>query len=383
MSHHTLGSFATPQMLRGIRPDVLLPWLSPFREFFARCGLPQPESPAAASLDLDRLAAILMEPHADMPHQLLESLYLIRELGNEPGMDAIRTAAEARGIDLTLGDDATPLEVIMRAWCASPSLVESEHHRTELSRPRSFHYYSTHVRPVPPFAGPTPEQLLQMEQALNTYYAACRRGRGVRVTFVPGSPGEWGILIRHGAPCRREGAMQDDLPTSVFYRPQRHDALKDQADLGEIAVSCCSERERRILLRVLGRTLFGDPDFFPGTEKYTLAPLLAGRSCLACGDVPGIEAVALTEVDLHVPQAPQHRVIRKATDIFKLVETGSLQWPLNVSDIRRATFNVKFWRAPRSRRFTIVPCNRVIFGREEDSALIEKLMAARGFIGKG
>jgi hypothetical protein len=178
--------------------------------------------------------------------------------------------------------------------------------------------------------------------------------------------------------------MHEDLPTSVFYRPQRHDVLKYQGGIGEIAVSCGSERERRVLLRTFGRVFFDDPEFFPVTEKYTLAPLLSGRSCLACGDVPGIEAVSLTEVDLFVPQIPQHRVIRKAADIFALVETGALRWPTHVCDIRRATFRVKFRRAARPRRFTIVPCNRVIYGREEDSPLIEQLMAARGFIpGKG
>jgi hypothetical protein len=96
--------------------------------------------------------------------------------------------------------------------------------------------------------------------------------------------------------------------------------------------------------------------------------------------VPGIERVALTEIELQIEEEPRYRDIRKAADIFKLVESGKLTWPDNVQNIKRATFNVKFWRVSRPRRLTIVPCNRVLYGREEDSPMLERLMRARGFI---
>jgi hypothetical protein len=191
----------------------------------------------------------------------------------------------------------------------------------------------------------------------------------------------WVFLIRHGAPCRRECAMQDDLPTTVFYRPQQNDVLKYDAARGELAVNCCSDRERRVLLRLFGTCLFGRPDFFPGAARYTLTPLIRhGRACLACADVPAIEHVHLTEVEVAVQEDPRHRDIRKAADIFALVESGKLVWPQNADEIRRATFSIKFRRAPRPRRLTIMPCNRVVYGREEDSGILEQLMRNRGFI---
>jgi hypothetical protein len=219
-----------------------------------------------------------------------------------------------------------------------------------------------------------------LERRLNLFYEAWKRGKGARV-FPSHQEDDWFFLVRHGAPCRREGTMEKDEPAAIFYRPQRYDVLKYDARRGELAVNCCGQRERRILLRLFGGCLFGRPDFFPTTAKYTLAPLmLQGRNCLACGDVPGLERVSLTEVELHSEDEPRHREIRQAKDLFKLIEAGRFAWPPYAHQIKRATFEVKFWRAARPRRFTIVPCNRVLYGREEDSHTLEKLMRARGFI---
>lgn len=329
---------------------------------------------------VERLAKLFMEPAPDMPSELLESLYIFRELDSPAGMDAIRQAAELEQIELELEPDATPLDVVLTAWLRARTLVETVHNRLEVYRPRSFQYFTTALSPVPSFPGPRPDQLLSLERQLDTFYQAWGRGMGARVLAFRDDP-VWRFLVRHGAPCRREGAMRDNRPATIFYRPQCHDVLVYDLDRGEMGLNCCAERERRVLLRAFGRVLFGQADYFPGTAKYTLAPLVRqGRHCLACGDVPGIERVSLTEVEVQVEEEPRHRDIRKAGDIFRLVESGSFRWPRRVEDIRRATFEVKFWRAPRARRVTIVPCNRAIFGREEDSPLLERLMKARHFI---
>lgn len=374
------GKFSSPELLREFRPDLLRDWLAPFADYFERRGFTLPPKDSDTSPNYDLLARILMEPVADMPEALLESLYLFRELDNAIAMDAIQEEANRRGLDLGLGPDATPLDVVVRAWTLDRRLVEGLHTRLELKRPRAFKIFATDEQPLPCFTGPTPEQLQSLEDRLNQFYQAWKRGKGARV--FPSRQGDvWQFLVRHGAPCRRENAMANDEPTTVFYRPQRHDVLKYDTTRGEVAVNCCSDRERHVLLRLFGACLFGRADFFPGAARYTLAPLVQrGRACLACGDVPGIERVSLTEVELEVQEDPRHRDILKAADIFALVESGKLVWPQNVDEIRRATFAIKFWRAPRPRRLTIMPCNRVVYGREEDSGILERLLRTRGFI---
>src|SRR5258705_122034 len=117
-----------------------------------------------------------------------------------------------------------------------------------------------------------------------------------------------------------------------------------------MALNCCCDRERRVLLRTFGTCLFGRHDFFPGTAKYTLAPLVGGRECLACADVFGIQEVSLVEVEFHCRPEPWKRITHRADDIFELVDRGELEWPKKVEEITRATFKVRFWRTRRSRR---------------------------------
>jgi hypothetical protein len=357
-------------------------------------------------IDYDRLGRIFMEPTPDMPTELVNSLYLIHGMANPAGMDIIMEGAEANGLSLGLDDQCTPADVAVKLWLLEPRLLENLHNCQELTQPRAFHYFSTDEEPVPPFAGPTPEQLEALEERLNKFYVAWKRGTGARVfayshsqvnpkprrhalslthhesrVTLPSPPAEWWFLIRHGAPCRREGAMEDGQPTSIFYRPQQHDVLVYDPARGEMRVHCCSVRERKVLLRMFGRCLFGRNDFFPGTAKYSLAPLVRrGRNCLACADVPGLEKVRLTEVEFYFRQEPWKRVIQKADDIFALVERAEMQWPDSLEQITRATFEVKFWRARKTRRVTIVPCNKALYGRDDDSSVLEKWMEAREFV---
>jgi hypothetical protein len=380
MPNLNTGKFSNPELLSQIRKDLLLAWLWPMRDYFARRGLQLPAPDSDAHLSCDTLAGILMDPAPDMPAELLESLCIFRDLDNDNAMDAIREAAQRQGLDLGADHDATPLDVVVRAWTIAPRLVEALHQRLDLKRPRSFKCFATDADPLPRFRGATPEQLATLEARLDAYYQAARRGKGVKV-FASQQGDTFIFVVRHGAPCRREGAMQDGLPTTVFFRPQRHDVLKYDALHGEMALNCCSDSERRILLRIFGSTLFGRPDFFPGASKYTLYPIIRdGRASLACADVPGMEWVRLVGVDRDIFEAPKHRDSKKAADIFDLVESGSLKWPDNIEQLKRATFLVKFWRAAKPRRFTIVPCNHVIYGRPEDSRLLQKFMRLRGFI---
>jgi hypothetical protein len=175
--------------------------------------------------------------------------------------------------------------------------------------------------------------------------------------------------------------MENGEPTSVAYRPRKYALLKYDAGRGEMGVYCSEERERKILLKVFGRVLFGRDNFFPGTAKFDLAPLVSrGRAALAWADVPPIEQVRLTDLEFFRRQAPWRRVTQQADDLFALIEHGELCWPRDVTEITRATFTVKFWRQSRARRVTIVPCNRALYTRDEDSPILERWMAARQLI---
>jgi hypothetical protein len=388
MSTLSPGRFAHPEFLVQIRADLLLQWLWPAHEYLARRGLNLPAPPQAGDTaaglrerDLEQLAHIFLDPSPDMPPELLDSLFLLHRMATPSGMDCLLATAEERGIVLETGPEPAPADVALVAWNHHRQLLEEVHTNHEISRPRAFQYFSTHADPVPEFAGPTADQLRELHERLNSFYQACRRGPGTRV-FSCRRDQQWCFLVRHGAPCRREGALEPcGRPTTVFYRPQKHDVLSYDSARGEMAVHCCGLRERRVLLRAFGKCLFGDTDFFPGTAKYTLAPLVRhGRACLACTDVPAMEQVTLKQVEFFFRKDPWKRVTQAAPDIFHLVETCQLEWPEKIQEITRATFEVKLWRARRPRLLTIIPCNQARFGSEEDIDTLQEWLQRREFI---
>jgi hypothetical protein len=375
------GPFSNPELLRRIRRDLLLAWLWPLREFLARRGVtpPAPEQPEVG-IDYERLAGVFMEPGPEMPAEFLEALFVFRELSTEAGMDAIFDAARRRGLDLKLDGEAEPADVVVCAWLADRALVAELHNRMEMERPRAFTYFSASVPHPVEFPGPSAEQVALLEARLNSFYQAWRRGRGARVVAYREGE-EWWFLVRHGAACRREEVLEEGQPSALFFRPRCCDVLVYAAARAEIRINCCTVRERRVLLRVFGRCLFGRSDFFNDAVKYTLAPLVSsGRACLACADVPGIEQVCLKEVELHYRDEPPHRDTLRADDIFELVEQARLRWPSRIEEITRATFEVKLCRARRPRRVTIVPSSKALYGRDSDSLLVERLFQVRGFI---
>lgn len=372
--------FSDPETLSRIRPDSLLAWLRPVRDYFERRGVALPAELNGAALDYQRLAAVFVDPTPDMPKGLVESLYLVHGMANADGMDAILDAAAERGLALNVGDDPEPADVALQTWLQNPALLEELHNQHQLTRPRSFLYFVTDKDPVPAFSVPSAAQLRALEARLDGWYAKHKRGRGCRVLAYP-KDGECWFLVRHGLPCKREAALEDGQPASVFYRPQRHDVLVYDASRGDIRVNCCGKRELEEFRKAFGVHLFGDETFFPGTAKYTLAPLVRdGRNCLACRDVPGIERVELKEVEVFYPGKHWQCVTRKSNDIFSLVEKGWVRWPESPGEITRATFEVKFSDAKMTRRVTLVPANKALYGRDDDSALVEKWLAARGFI---
>jgi hypothetical protein len=391
-----MRTFLNPSTLRSMRPDLLVAWLAPAANYVAKRGIVLPKckvgnhltptlspggegvvSPVEGLIDYEKLAGIFMEPTKEVPAAFLESVFLIQEMATPAGMDVLLESARSNGIELGLGEDLVPIDVAVKMWLNNPGLLENLHNTAEMTRPRAFRYYLTERDPVPPFFGPTAEQLVSLETRLNGFYVAWKRGRGAKVFAyknfplaaahpdVVTRPSEWWFLVRHGAPCRREPVMENGQPTNIFFRPQKHDVLRYDPVLGEMA------------------SLFGDAEYFPGTGKYSLRPLLEqGRSCLACADVPGIDDIKLTGVEFYYRDQPWKRVVQEAPDIFTLVERQELAWPERLETITRATFTVKFRRCKRPRKLTIMPSNKALYGRDGDSGILEHWMGRREFIVK-
>lgn len=132
----------------------------------------------------------------------------------------------------------------------------------------------------------------------------------------PRTDGVW-FLVRRGGPFKREGSLERSETTSVYYRPEKYDVLKYDETLGELSVNTGGTKALIAVYRELfGAHLFGDADHFPGTGKFTLAPLQThGEAALVCSDVDGIDWVKLKEVQTYWGGAEGEIEIRIATDV--------------------------------------------------------------------
>ncbi|GIW55527.1 MAG: hypothetical protein KatS3mg082_1931 [Nitrospiraceae bacterium] len=202
---------------------------------------------------------------------------------------------------------------------------------------------------------------------------------GTRVFIYPKDDEVW-FLVQHGEPFKREDSLQEGDISSVCYRPLKHDVVVYDRRLGELRVNARLVGEKRLYCQQFGKHLFGDETCFPSTSKYTLEPLREyGADALACGDVPGIEWITLTEVHLFWGGAQREIEIRKALDVFAALSERQRELPEHPRIIK-AVFKVKFADSKTPRSVTIRPSNIATYTRDSDAALVEQWLELRGFI---
>lgn len=371
--------FAQADTLQKIKRECLLKWLQPHAAHLFTRGVVLPAMESTDGVDYEKLAAVFVDPDEDMPVTLAESVFMIDEMANPDAMDSILEAADAANVELDVGEDPDPADVAVQAWLIKPELFTQLHNEHQLNRPKSFLYFMVNRDDAPPFTPPTAEQIRALEARLEVWYVKKKRGHGCKVLVYPKGDECW-FLVRHGQPCKREGAMHDGKATSVFYRPQKHDVLVYNIPAGELRINCCGVRERNEFREAFGIHLFGDDKIFSGEAKYTLAPIVNdGENCLACGDIEGMAGVTLKEIEFFYRGKPSQRVIRKSEDIFALVKAGFFKWP-DVDVLTRAVFEVEFTGTKKTRRVTIAGANRAMYGRDDDSVVVERWLKERKFI---
>ena len=257
-----------------------------------------------------------MNPDENMPHRLVDALYLINEMATDEGMDALIDAARQSGRVLDAGPKATPADVAVEVWLRWPELLDQKHAETLITRPRSFEYFlgrRGEPRTVPP---DDPDKRTALEALLDDWFSANRRGRGSRVFRFDRDDRVW-FLVRHGLPVKREGTLNNRKSDSVFYRPEKHDVVVFDAKRDELGINAAGKKEKKLYCELFGDHLFGERDYFPSDKKYTLDPLRRdGPSALVCSDVDGLENVTLVELWFFHGGKHTEIEIRKATDVF-------------------------------------------------------------------
>ena len=379
MATYNLRRFAHADGLKAIARGNLLALLNPYETYFDGRGLTLPPPSASDELDYDQLVDVLMSPDTDTPKGLIDALFFVHEMATPECMDILLQEAENNGISLDGNPDPTAADVAVQVYLQNKDLLERKHAEQYLTQPRSFEYFQTEARPIPTFKQPSAKSLAALEKDLDDWFEMKKRGRGSRVFVYPKKDAVW-FLVRHGDPYKREGSLDGDKSSSVFYRPEKYDVLVYEPAIGEIRMHACSKGEKDTFRRQFGRHLFKDEELFPGIGKYTLEPLrTTGDASIVCIDVDGMEWVKLKEIQFFRGGPEKEIEIRKANDVFAAYAGRTGNMP-SKARIIRASFLVKFTDSKTARTVTIRPSNIAQYARDSDAAMVEDWLTKRGFI---
>jgi len=380
MSTFNVRRFAHPDGLKAITPEHLLALLKPYESYFNSRGIELTSSSTTAVLvNYNQLVEVLMTPDSDTPADLIDALFYIHEMATPEGMEALLQEVEKHGIILDNNNHPTAADVAAQVYILSKNIIERVHAEQHLEKPRSFEYFQSLERPMSAFKLPSLEVLTELENNLDEWFEKNNHGKGSRVFVYPKFDSIW-FLVRHGNPYKREGSLEGDQSSSVFYRPEKFDVLVYETSIGEIRMNACGKREKDTFRKQFGLHLFNNEDYFPRTAKYTLKPLQTqGELSIVCTDIEGMEWVRLREIHFFRGGAEKEIEIRKANDVFAAYEGRDRSISKNARIIR-ASFLIKFTDSKSPRTVIIRPSNIAQYTRDSDAIVIENWLFYRGFI---
>lgn len=379
MATYSLRKFAQPDILKNIQEDNLLSFLSPYREYLTGRGFSFQKN-GDGQIHYGQLCQILMQPSEGIPPAMVDALYFIQEVSADDMFDELLEIAAAGQVEVPA--DLTPTDLAVLLWLRDPELIKKPHAESLMMKPKSFCSFQAQKgkgKAIDLSDG----NISALERDMDDWFEKNKRGNGCEVTpFDAPEENKVYFLIRHGMPFKREGKIEAGVTGSVFYRPEFHDVIVYDRDANELQVFNKSggKKERKMYLESFGLRFFGDAEYFPDEDKYTLQPILDdGEDCLSCHDIPGLEEIRLTEMQLQFRGPLNDRTILRSKDIFKSHQNRNRDLP-NFGELVAASFQVKFEGNAKPRTIKIKTPNVASFDRKEDAHVIEQWMKKRGFI---
>jgi len=364
-----------PGALGGISLPHLLALLEPHREFFAANGLSLENR--KERFDYEGLLSILVDGQSGTPTELLDAIERIADMSSLQAMDLLLDEAEGRGIEVAGDPDPTPADVAAQVFVLAPDLFAREYANVGRAATRRFVYFQATcdqlLAPLPEL----PELVTRLELTLDLEFLERRRGCGVRVWAYP-VDGRTEFLVRRGGCCKRMPVVDGNRPSSVIVRPERYDIVVFDPTVGELAISADGDADEGTYREIFGNLLFGSGHAFRDPGKFDLSPLkTAGRKALACGDVDGIQTVALAALTWR-EQGEKSIRTQQGSDLFR--ETRGLGRSLKNASLLEATFSISYDQCALPRLVKIRPSNVAELPCSADTSFFDDWLTRRGFM---
>ena len=355
----------------------MLQFLRPYRQYLGRKGFSF-SSISSDNIDYERLIQIFLSPERDTPSDLIDGLFFVDEMSTPVAMDELQKITNRRTWRLNETAEVTPADVAMNVWLNDKDLLIRLHIEQSMLNVRQFQSFQTITKPDPKFRRPSQARLDALEADLDSWFQTRNRGPGTRVFLSKSDDAGW-FVVRHGDLIKREESLDGKKASSVCFRPAKYDVLVYDPEAGELRIHAGTKGERELYRTRIGKHLFGDEAFFPGTEKFTLEPLrVHEEASMNCVDILGLDSIRLIEVHFHDRSDPWETEVIKSDDVFLALTARDRPFP-QIGEIVQAKFEVAF-TGSTTRMVTIRPSNVAIYGRDEDSAVVETWLKARGFI---
>lgn len=371
--------FTSPDRLKAISPEYLIQLFTPWAPYLAARGLPLQQF-SAGNFPFEPLSKILMTPTDAAPKDMVDALYYIDELADLE-FEEVKAVATKTGIELNRQEKLTTADLVTRVWLTDPEPLRDLHAEKKAFRHKRFIYHAGRAVEPTPFPEVSAAQRARIETMLDDWFEEHGRGRGSSVMIFRRENHVW-ILIRHGLPPQRIGTHGDDGSSGAeLLRPQTHDILLYDEILNELGLSAGTKGERKLYAEVLGLILFGELTYFGESAKFTLEPLVTlGADALLCDDIEGIDRIVLEEVSRYSGGPYGASDKKRAKDLFAHHGKDWLR-TLGRTRLTSASFRVFFaGGSTKGRQVKLSMPNQGSYDRDEDGVLIEKWLAARGFI---
>jgi hypothetical protein len=180
MSSFSSLIFTRPKVLHSANRSVLRSFLDPYRDFLTARGVDFEELANPGNGDaFGPLIQTFLSPQADTPAELIDAVFCVSELATPDAVDVLANAAQNLGVKLPA--NATPAEIAMLLYMASPDVAQALHYERLPLRARAFEYFSTESVTAPVFEPPTTETIQALERSLNIWFEKRRMGCGCRI----------------------------------------------------------------------------------------------------------------------------------------------------------------------------------------------------------
>ena len=377
-----LKRFTKPKFLEQIGRGLLKRLLDEYQAEFSKDGVVFPDESLADAEYYAALAKLALA-EGGLPESFSEALYGIEAMANEYGKARLMGGVEEAGLALENTQEATYADFAVQVLLADPGLFNQKLDEMRITSLSSFEYHGCE-EPADrraTFVAPDAALGALIKGDIDTWLAEAREG-DEKATEVEmhAVDGESWFLIRRGDSFARIPTVEGARFTVRHLRPARDLVVAYSPERDELRVYAKGIREKKMLRRVFGQRLFGDPEYFSVRKAFTLAPLRDdGPDALAVTPGEGIDKVLLTELEVRANDEQDAVIAWKAKDLFAFAEATGLSIIPAGWQLMTAGFEVYFTGQAKPRMVYLRAGIKLRLTRQCDAAAVHRWLAARGF----